>query len=105
MRKRNIEYLNQNQQGIFVQSTNLTHCNCSFLYLPFFQALIELFSEMFGLIVELTTSEWKIISRQIGYEHGDSGNPVLAVFCGGSICAMIACEYNYIFKLNERKRW
>lgn len=53
-------------------------------------ALIELFSEMFGLIVQLTTSEWKILSRQIGYEHGDSGSPVLAVFTGGSICAMIS---------------
>lgn len=45
---------------------------------------------MFNLIVKLTTSDWKILSRQIGYEHGDSGSPVLAVFTGGSICAMIA---------------
>lgn len=45
---------------------------------------------MIGLIVELTKSEWKILSRQIGYEHGDSGTAVLAVFTGGSICAMIA---------------
>lgn len=45
---------------------------------------------MFQLIVKLTTSEWKILSRQIGYEHGDSGSPVLAVFIGGSVCAMIA---------------
>lgn len=45
---------------------------------------------MIGLIVELTKSEWKILSRQIGYEHGDSGTAVLAVFAGGSICAMIA---------------
>ncbi|XP_031637634.1 uncharacterized protein LOC116350051 [Contarinia nasturtii] len=56
-------------------------CSCAFL---------ELFSEMFHLIVTLTTSDWKILSRQIGYEHGDSGSPVLAVFTGGSICAMIA---------------
>lgn len=56
-------------------------CSCAF---------IELFSEMFNLIVTLTTSEWKILSRQIGYEHGDSGSPVLAVFTGGSICAIIA---------------
>lgn len=56
-------------------------CSCAF---------IELFSEMFRLIVKLTTSDWKILSRQIGYEHGDSGSPVLAVFTGGSICAMIA---------------
>lgn len=53
-------------------------------------AFLELFSEMFNLIVTLTTSDWKIISRQIGYEHGDSGSPVLAVFTGGSMCAMIA---------------
>lgn len=56
-------------------------CSCAF---------IEIFSEMFNLIVTLTTSDWKILSRQIGYEHGDSGSPVLAVFTGGSICAMIA---------------
>lgn len=56
-------------------------CSCAF---------IELFSEMFHLIVTLTTSDWKILSRQIGYEHGDSGSPVLAIFTGGSICAMIA---------------
>lgn len=53
-------------------------------------AFIELFSEMFNLIVKLTTSDWKILSRQIGYEHGDSGSPVLAIFIGGSLCAMIA---------------
>lgn len=64
-------------------------CSCAFL---------ELFSEMFNLIVTLTTSDWKILSRQIGYEHGDSGSPVLAVFCGGSICAMIsfACPLEII---------
>lgn len=45
---------------------------------------------MFSLIVKLTSSEWKILSRQIGYEHGDSGSPVLAIFIGGSLCAMIA---------------
>lgn len=56
-------------------------CSCAF---------IELFSEMFNLIVRLTTAEWKILSRQIGYEHGDSGSPVLAIFIGGSLCAMIA---------------
>lgn len=56
-------------------------CSCAF---------IELFSEMFHLIVTLTTSDWKILSRQIGYEHGDSGSPVLAIFIGGSICSMIA---------------
>lgn len=56
-------------------------CSCAFL---------ELFSEMFNMIVTLTTSDWKILSRQIGYEHGDSGSPVLAVFTGGSITAMIA---------------
>lgn len=45
---------------------------------------------MFNLIVKLTTNDWKILSRQIGYESGDSGSPVLAIFTGGSICAMIA---------------
>ena len=61
-------------------------------------AFLELFSEMFNLIVTLTTSDWKILSRQIGYEHGDSGSPVLAVFTGGSICAMIsfACPLEII---------
>lgn len=64
-------------------------CSCAF---------IELFSEMFHLLVTLTTSDWKILSRQIGYEHGDSGSPVLAVFIGGSICAMIsfACPLQII---------
>lgn len=61
-----------------------------FLFLASSSAFLELFSEMFYLIVKLTTSDWKILSRQIGYEHGDSGSPVLAVFSGGSICAMIA---------------
>lgn len=53
-------------------------------------AFLELFSEIFQLIVQLTTSDWKIFSRQIGYEDSDSGSPVLAVFIGGSLCAMAA---------------
>lgn len=69
---------------------NSTHSFCVFLVFISSCAFIELFSEMFNLIVKLTTSDWKILSRQIGYEHGDSGSPVLAVFTGGSICAMIA---------------
>lgn len=53
-------------------------------------SFLELFSEMFGLIVKLSTSEWKILARQIGYENNDSGSPVLAIFTGGSLCAMLA---------------
>lgn len=53
-------------------------------------AFLELFPEMFGLIVKLSTSEWKILARQIGYENNDSGSPVLAIFTGGSLCAMLA---------------
>lgn len=44
-------------------------------------ALIELFSEMIGLIVQLTSSEWRILSRQIAYEHGDSGNSYQFIYC------------------------
>lgn len=53
-------------------------------------AFLELFSEIVQSIVRLTTSEWKILSRQIGYEDSDSGSPVLAVFIGGSLCATAA---------------
>lgn len=53
-------------------------------------AFLELFPEMYSLIVRLTTSEWKILARQIGYENNDSGSPVLAIFTGGSLCAMLA---------------
>lgn len=67
-------------------------CSCAFL---------ELFPEMYNLIVALTTADWKILSRQIGYENGDSGSPVLAIFTGGSICAMIAfaCPMEFIIYL------
>lgn len=67
-------------------------CSCAFL---------ELFPEMYNLIVALTTADWKILSRQIGYENGDTGSPVLAIFTGGSICAMIAfaCPMEFIIYL------
>ncbi|XP_053696429.1 probable cationic amino acid transporter [Sabethes cyaneus] len=52
-------------------------------------ALLELFPEMYNQIVHLTTSEWKILAKQIGYENRDSGSPILAVFTGGSLCAML----------------
>lgn len=53
-------------------------------------ALLELFPEMFYQIVQLTTSDWKILAKQIGYENRNSGSPMLAVFTGGSLCAMLA---------------
>ncbi|XP_058453329.1 probable cationic amino acid transporter [Malaya genurostris] len=53
-------------------------------------ALLELFPEMFYQIVQLTTSDWRILAKQIGYENRDSGSPILAVFTGGSLCAMLA---------------
>uniref|UniRef100_A0A8D8FIG9 Probable cationic amino acid transporter n=1 Tax=Culex pipiens TaxID=7175 RepID=A0A8D8FIG9_CULPI len=53
-------------------------------------ALLELFPEMYNQIVQLTTSDWKILAKQIGYENRDSGSPILAVFTGGSLCAMLA---------------
>lgn len=53
-------------------------------------AYLELFPAMYGLIVRLTTVEWKILPRQIGYESADSGAPVLAIFTGASLCAMLA---------------
>lgn len=61
-------------------------------------AFLELFSEIIRSIVSLTTSEWKILSRQIGYEDSDSGSPVLAVFIAGSLCATaaFACPLQYM---------
>ncbi|KAI9585499.1 uncharacterized protein LOC119633555 [Glossina fuscipes] len=53
-------------------------------------AFLELFPELYGIIVKFATSEWRILSKQISYESTDSGNPVLAVFIGGSLCAMLA---------------
>ncbi|XP_058059742.1 cationic amino acid transporter 3 [Anopheles bellator] len=53
-------------------------------------ALLELFPEMFAHIVQLTTSDWKILSKQIGYESRESGSPTLTIFTGGSLCAMLA---------------
>lgn len=51
-------------------------------------ALIELFP--YKKIVELTTSDWRILAKQIGFENSDTGSPVLAVFICGSLCAMMA---------------
>lgn len=53
-------------------------------------AIIELFPEMYKKLVELTTSDWQILAKQIGYENRESGSPVLAIFTGGSLCAMLA---------------
>lgn len=51
-------------------------------------ALIELFP--YKKIVELATSDWRILAKQIGFENSDTGSPVLAVFISGSLCAMMA---------------
>ncbi|XP_023173290.2 uncharacterized protein LOC111601091 [Drosophila hydei] len=53
-------------------------------------AFMEIFPELYGIVVRLATSEWRILSKQISYESSDSGNPVLAVFIAGSLCAMLA---------------
>lgn len=53
-------------------------------------AYLELFPEMYSVIVQLTTADYKILPRQIGYESPDSGSPVLAIFTGASLCAMLA---------------
>lgn len=51
---------------------------------------MDLFPELYGLIVKLSKSEYKILAKQIGYENSDSGSPVLAVFIAGSLTAMLA---------------
>jgi hypothetical protein len=53
-------------------------------------ALLEVFTETFQIIVRFATSEWKILLKQISYESRDSGNPVLAIFVGGSLVAILA---------------
>ncbi|XP_053959105.1 probable cationic amino acid transporter [Anastrepha ludens] len=53
-------------------------------------AYLELFQELYGYIVRFATAEWKVFSKQISYESPDSGNPVLAIFISGSLCAMLA---------------
>lgn len=53
-------------------------------------SLMELFSEMFNIVVRLASAEWKILAKQIGLENSESGSPVLAIFTGGSLCAMLA---------------
>lgn len=44
---------------------------------------LELFPELYRIIVRFATSEWRILTKQIAYESSDSGNPVLAVFIAG----------------------
>ncbi|XP_058986292.1 uncharacterized protein LOC131806331 [Musca domestica] len=53
-------------------------------------AFLELFPELYRIIVRFATSEWRILTKQIAYESSESGNPVLAVFIAGSLCAMLA---------------
>ncbi|TMW50703.1 hypothetical protein DOY81_004227 [Sarcophaga bullata] len=53
-------------------------------------AFLELFPELYRIIVRFATSEWRILTKQIAYESSDSGNPVLAVFIAGSLCAMLS---------------
>ncbi|XP_055386717.1 probable cationic amino acid transporter isoform X2 [Condylostylus longicornis] len=53
-------------------------------------AFLELFPELYQLIVRFSTTEFKILSRQINYESPDSGNPILAIFIAGSLCAIMA---------------
>lgn len=53
-------------------------------------ALMELFPEMYKKIVQLASSDWKILVKQIGLENPHTGSPVLAVFTSGSLCAMMA---------------
>lgn len=46
---------------------------------------LELFPELYRIIVRFATSEWRILTKQISYESSDSGNPVLAVFIAGEL--------------------
>ncbi|XP_059617061.1 probable cationic amino acid transporter [Phlebotomus argentipes] len=74
----------------YVDLTKVIPAMACLLVLACSGALMELFPEMYSLIVKLTTTEWKILAKQIGYESRDSGSPVLAIFTGGSLCAMLA---------------
>ncbi|XP_049302491.1 uncharacterized protein LOC105224203 [Bactrocera dorsalis] len=53
-------------------------------------AYLELFPELYGLIVRFATSEWKVLSKHVSYESSESGSPVFAIFISGSLCAMLA---------------
>lgn len=46
-------------------------------------AYLELFPELYGLIVRFATSEWKVLSKHVGYESSESGSPVFAIFISG----------------------
>lgn len=48
-------------------------------------AFLELFPELYRIIVRFATSEWRILTKQIAYESVDSGNPILAVFIAGKL--------------------
>lgn len=53
-------------------------------------ALLEVFTEAFQIIVRISTSEWKVLLKQISYESRESGSPVLAIFVVGSLVAILA---------------
>lgn len=57
-------------------------------------AFLELFPELYRIIVRFATSEWRILTKQIAYESSDSGNPVLAVFIAGEFMDQVSEALN-----------
>ena len=58
---------------------------------------ISFFPELYEIIVKLSTSDWKILIRQIKYESPDSGIPIFAIFIAGKYYSYRFCSN----KLND----
>ncbi|VVC89331.1 unnamed protein product [Leptidea sinapis] len=64
-------------------------------------ALTELCPLLFSVLVLLASSEWKVLTRSMTYESTTTGSPVLAVFTGGSLAAILAfaCPLSHMITL------
>lgn len=56
-------------------------------------AILDIFPEMYRLIVKLTKPDFKVLSKQIGHETFESGSPgKLFLFCFNNIlCDYFSC--------------